>query len=133
MPARLPEGYTPSPKEAFMNPLQVEYFRRKLVKLQGDTQEELDAMAASNIDEDDREGDQADKASASEDREFGLINKDRANTLLRQIEQALTRVDNGTYGYCSDTGEPISLARLEAQPTATLTIEAQAAREQAGR
>ncbi len=116
-----------------MNPLQVEYFRRKLVKLQGDTQEELDAMAASNIDEDDREGDQADKASASEDREFGLINKDRANTLLRQIEQALTRVDNGTYGYCSDTGEPISLARLEAQPTATLTIEAQAAREQAGR
>jgi len=133
MPAGLPEGYTPSPKEAFMNPLQVEYFRRKLVKLQGDTQEELDAMAASNIDEDDREGGQADKASASEDREFALINKDRANALLRQIEQALTRVDNGTYGYCSDTGEPISLARLEAQPTATLTIEAQAAREQAGR
>jgi DnaK suppressor protein len=132
MTAQLPEDYTPSPKEAFMNPQQIEYFRRKLLKLRTDTQQELAAMSAANTN-DDREGDQADKASAGEDREFGLINKDRAVALLGQAEQALTRLDNGTYGYCADTGEPITLARLEAQPTATLTIEAQAAREKGAR
>jgi DnaK suppressor protein len=123
MSAQVPEGYTHSPTEAFMNPVQVAYFRRKLLKLRADTQHELDAS----------EGDEADKASASEDREFGLINKDRAHALLSRIEQALTRIDNGTYGYCADTGQPITLARLEAQPTATLTTDAQAAREQGGR
>ena len=115
-----------------MNPLQVEYFRRKLLKLRADTQHELDAISAADTN-DDREGDQADKASASEDREFSLINKDRAHAILTQIQQALTRIDNGTFGYCADTGKPITLARLEAQPTATLTIEAQAAREKGGR
>jgi DnaK suppressor protein len=133
MSAQVPEGYTHSPTEAFMNPVQVAYFRRKLLKLRADTQHELDAISAANANEDDREGDEADKASASEDREFGLINKDRAHALLSRIEQALTRIDNGTYGYCADTGQPITLARLEAQPTATLTTDAQAAREQGGR
>lgn len=116
-----------------MNPVQVEYFRRKLLVLQADTQRELDTMLAVNADQDDREGDQADKASAMEDREFSLINRDRTQALLSQIEQALSRIGNGTYGYCADTGEPIALARLEAQPTATLTTDAQAARERGPR
>lgn len=133
MSAQLPEGYKPSSKETFMNPVQVEYFRRKLLVLQADTQRELDTMLAVNADQDDREGDQADKASAMEDREFSLINRDRTQALLSQIEQALSRIGNGTYGYCADTGEPIALARLEAQPTATLTTDAQAARERGPR
>ena len=133
MSVELPEGYTPSSTEVFMNPSQLEYFRRKLVQLRVDAQRELESFATANANADDREGDQADKASASEDREFILINKERTNVHLKQIEQALARIDTGTYGYCEDTGEPIALRRLEAQPTATLTIEAQSARERVGR
>ena len=90
----------------------------------------------------DREGDQTDQASATEDREFSWINRQRAQALLNQIEQALARIENGTYGYCEDTGEPIDLRRLEAQPPATWVIpcpssptadQAQAARERRGR
>jgi DnaK suppressor protein len=76
-----------------------------------------------------RAGDQADQASAAVDREFNVVNRVRANALLQQIDRALIRLDNGSYGYCEDTGEPIALRRLEAQPTAVLTTEAQAQRE----
>ena len=115
-----------------MNPSQVEYFRQKLLRLQAVTQHELDGAALSKPDEIDREGDQTDKASADEGREFDVINRARARGLLRQIEQALARIASGAYGYCEDTGQPIPLRRLEAQPTATLTTEAQAARERGG-
>jgi DnaK suppressor protein len=131
MSSQLPPGYTPSPAEAFMSPLQVEYFRAKLRRLHAETQRELAAAPPANSDEADRQGDQTDQASAAEDREFAIINRERANASLSRIEQALTRLDNGVYGYCEDTGEPIDLRRLEAQPTATLTAEAQAARERA--
>jgi len=116
-----------------MNASQVEYFRRKLLRLRADIQHEVAATPPANTDESARVGDQADQASAAEDREFDWINRKRAQGLLSQIEQALARLDNGTYGYCEDTGEPIDLRRLEAQPTATLTTEAQAVRERAGR
>jgi DnaK suppressor protein len=66
------------------------------------------------------------------DRDFDVINRERAHALLHQIDRALARLDNGTYGYCEDTGEPINLRRLDAQPTATLTTEAQARRERSG-
>ncbi len=125
----LPPGYRPSPAEAFMNPSQVAYFREKLQRLRADTQHELAATPRADVNENDREGDQTDQASAAEDRTFGLINRERAQSLLSEIDQALTRLDNGTYGYCDDTGEPIDLRRLEAQPTAMLTTSAQAARE----
>ena len=129
----LPPGYMPSTEEAFMNASQVEYFRQKLLRLRADIEGELAVTPPADVNESGREGDQADQASAAEDREFGLINRRRAHGLLGQIERALIRLDNGTYGYCEDTGEPIALARLEAQPTATLTTEAQAARERRGR
>ena len=115
-----------------MNPAQVAYFRSKLLRLRADTQQELAATPPGYAAESEREGDQTDQASAAEDREFGAINRERAQALLAQIEQALTRLDNGTYGYCEDTGEPIDLRRLEAQPTATLTTAAQSAREHGG-
>ena len=125
----LPTGYKPSDAEVFMNPSQVEYFRRKLLHLRAGAQRELDATPQAGADDSIREGDQADQASAAVDREFDVVNRERAHALLHQIDRALTRLDNGTYGYCEDTGEPIGLRRLEAQPTATLTIEAQAQRE----
>src|SRR6478736_4560005 len=100
MPANLPSDYRPSPVEAFMNPSQVEYFRRKLLRLRADTQRELDAAPPADPGDSIREGDQADQASAATDREFGIVNRERAHSLLHQIEQALARLDNGTYGYC---------------------------------
>jgi len=128
----LSPGYKPSDAEEFMNPLQVEYFRRKLLQLRSDTKRELGASPPAGADDSLREGDQADQASAAVDREFDIVNRERTHALLHQIDQALTRLDNGAYGYCEDTGEPISLRRLDAQPTATLTTEAQARRERSG-
>src|SRR3954451_12522671 len=112
-----------------MNPMQVEYWRCKLLQLCADAERELVAGHPIGADDNLREGDQADQASAAGDREFDIVNRERAHALLRQVDQALTRLDNGAYGYCEDTGEPISLRRLDAQPTATLTIEAQERRE----
>jgi DnaK suppressor protein len=132
MPTNLPDGYKPSNAEVFMNPSQVEYFRRKLLQLRTDIQRELDATPPAGGEDSVREGDQADQASAAVDREFGIVNRERTQALLHQIERALVRLDNGTYGYCEDTGEPIDLRRLDAQPTATLTTEAQAKRERSG-
>ena len=128
----LPSSYKPSDAEEFMNPLQVEYFRRKLLQLRAGTERELSASPAAGADDSLREGDQADQASAAVDREFDIVNRERAQALLHQIDQALTRLDNGTYGYCEDTAEPINLRWLDAQPTATLTTEAQARRERSG-
>ena len=115
-----------------MSPPQVEYFRRKLLLLRADTRHELAATPHASPDDSLREGDQADQASAAVDREFSIINRERATLLLHQIDQALVRLDNGAYGYCEDSGEPIDLGRLEVQPTATLSIEAQERREKSG-
>jgi DnaK suppressor protein len=112
--------------------LQVEYFRRKLLQLRAGTERELGASPSAGADDSLREGDQADQASAAVDREFDIVNRERAHALLHQIDEALSRLDAGTYGYCEHTGEPISLRRLDAQPTATLTTEAQAQRERSG-
>ncbi|PPQ36650.1 TraR/DksA family transcriptional regulator [Rhodopila globiformis] len=132
MTVTLPADYKPSDAEEFMNPLQVEYFRRKLLQLRADAERELAANPAAGADDALREGDQADQASAAVDREFDIVNRERAQAALHKIDQALARIDNGSYGYCEDTGEPIKLRRLDAQPTATLTTEAQARRERPG-
>ena len=125
----LPPGYQPSADEEFMNPKQDEYFRQRLEEARTDLEKELDAMRPRDADNLGREGDQTDHASADSEREFEIQNRERVQMLLRQTERALVRLENGTYGYCADTGEPIDLKRLMAQPATSLSLAAQEARE----
>ncbi|GBQ83997.1 TraR/DksA family transcriptional regulator [Gluconacetobacter johannae DSM 13595] len=121
----LPPDYRPSETEEFMNPLQVEYFRQKLLKWRADLLKEADETLASLSEGGIHEADITDRASVETDRALELRTRDRARKLISKINQALLRVENGTYGYCEETGEPIGLKRLEARPIATLSIEAQ--------
>jgi DnaK suppressor protein len=121
----LPQDYRPSEDEDFMNPLQVEYFRRKLLRWQDELLREANGTLASLSEGGIMEADITDRASVETDRALELRTRDRARKLISKIDQALQRVENGTYGYCEDTGEPIGLRRLEARPIATLSIEAQ--------
>jgi DnaK suppressor protein len=130
MTVQIPPGYRPSPAEEFMNPLQVEYFRQKLLTSRAALLRELGGIPL--VEESVRDGDQADQASAEVDREFEVINRERTRMLLGRVDQALARIEAGTYGFCEQTGEPIGLKRLEAQPTATLSIEAQERQERSG-
>jgi DnaK suppressor protein len=111
---------------------QLEHFRQKLLAARANLQRELAAIPPVGDAEDVREGDQADKSAAETDRDFSTLNRERARMLVSEVDQALARIDNGTYGICEDTGEPIGLKRLEAQPTARLSVEAQEAREHRG-
>ena len=115
-----------------MNPKQVAYFRRRLEESFADLRKELAAIQPSEADDSSREGDQTDHASADAEREFVIQNRERIQMLLRQTEHALARLENGSYGYCEDTGEPIGLKRLIAQPTTSLSLSAQEARERRG-
>jgi DnaK suppressor protein len=121
----LPPDYRPSVDDEFMNPLQLEYFRQKLLRWRGDLVREagetLSSMGQGGI----VEADLTDRASVETDRALELRTRDRARKLISKIDQALERVENGTYGYCEESGEPIGLRRLEARPIATLSIEAQ--------
>ncbi len=121
----LPHDYRPSEDEEFMNPLQVEYFRRKLLRWQDELLREANGTLASLSEGGIMEADITDRASVETDRALELRTRDRARKLIAKIDQALQRVENGTYGFCEDTGEPIGLRRLEARPIATLSIEAQ--------
>ncbi|WP_439579832.1 RNA polymerase-binding protein DksA [Elioraea sp.] len=121
----LPPDYRPSDDEEFMNPLQVEYFRRKLLRWRTDLLKEADDTLTSLQNGGLQEPDLTDRASAETDRALELRTRDRARKLIGKIDAALERIENGTYGYCEETGEPISLRRLEARPIATLSIEAQ--------
>lgn len=112
-----------------MNPMQVAYFHQRLEKSRGDLQRELDAILPSEAGDSGQVGDQTDHASANSEREFEIQNRQRIQMLLRQTERALVKLDNGTYGYCEDTGESIDLKRLMAQPTTSLSLSAQKARE----
>ncbi|GBQ56425.1 TraR/DksA family transcriptional regulator [Komagataeibacter swingsii DSM 16373] len=108
-----------------MNPQQVEYFRLKLLKWRADLLKEADETLASLSEGGIHEADITDRASVETDRALELRTRDRARKLISKINQALLRVEAGTYGYCEETGEPIGLKRLEARPIATLSIEAQ--------
>jgi DnaK suppressor protein len=121
----LPPDYRPSEAEEFMNPQQLEYFRRKLLAWRAELLKEADETLASLQDGGMQEPDLTDRASVETDRALELRTRDRARKLISKIDQALERIENGTYGYCEETGEPISLRRLEARPIATLSIEAQ--------
>ncbi|WP_184262010.1 RNA polymerase-binding protein DksA [Novispirillum itersonii] len=125
MTVTLPPDYRPSDDEPFMNDLQREYFRQKLLswrqELLRESEETLEHLQEGGL----QEPDLADRASAEMDRTLELRTRDRARKLISKIDAALERLTNGTYGYCEETGEPITLRRLEARPIATLSIEAQ--------
>ena len=121
----LPPDYVPSDSEEFMNPLQVEYFRQKLLRWRADLLREADGTLLSLSQGGIHEADITDRASVETDRALELRTRDRARKLISKIDQALQRIENGSYGYCEESGEPIGLKRLEARPIATLSIEAQ--------
>jgi DnaK suppressor protein len=121
----LPEDYRPAEDEPFMNERQLEYFRRKLInwkaEILADSRDTVAGMkdATRNI------PDIADRASEETDRSIELRTRDRQRKLVSKIDAALRRIDEGEYGYCEITGEPISLKRLDARPIATMSLEAQ--------
>jgi DnaK suppressor protein len=125
MMVTLPPDYRPVDDEEFMSPIQVEYFRQKLMRWRADLLKEADGTLASLSQGGIHEADITDRASVETDRALELRTRDRARKLISKIDQALQRVDNGSYGYCEETGEPIGIRRLEARPIATLSIEAQ--------
>jgi DnaK suppressor protein len=119
------KNYRPSDKEPFMNERQREYFRAKLLAWREDILKEAKETLQHLQEENQNHPDLADRASSETDRAIELRARDRQRKLIAKIDEALTRIDDGTYGYCEETGEPISLARLEARPIATLSLEAQ--------
>ncbi len=124
--ARTPRpNYRPSDDELFMGPKQKEYFRQKLDRWRDELLEEANETREHLSESDGVESDIADRASVETERSLELRTRDRARKLIGKIDEALIRIENGTYGYCEETNEPISLRRLEARPIATLGIEAQ--------
>ena len=119
------DGYKPSDDEPFMNDRQKDYFRKKLVAWRESILAESRETLAALQNESENHPDIADRASSETDRAIELRARDRQRKLISKIESALARIDDGTYGYCIDTGEPISLRRLDARPIATLSVEAQ--------
>jgi DnaK suppressor protein len=117
--------YRPNEAEPFMNERQREYFRHKLMRWKEDILKESKETIAHLQDENHVLPDLADRASSETDRSLELRTRDRQRKLISKIDAALKRIDDGSYGYCEETGEPISLRRLDARPIATLSIEAQ--------
>lgn len=125
MATRLPKNYTPSDNEPFMNARQREYFRRKLLDWKAEifreTRETVNVLQTESI----QHPDDGDRAAAEAEKTLELRARDRQRKLINKIDAALRRIDDKTYGYCEETGEPISLKRLDARPVATLSVEAQ--------
>ncbi len=121
----LPDDYRPAESEPFMNERQLEYFRRKLLVWKAELQEQSAETLEGLQDSGRNVPDIADRASEETDRALELRTRDRQRKLVSKIDAALRRIDNGEYGYCEMTGEPISLKRLDARPIATMTLEAQ--------
>ena len=119
------EHYRPSEDEPYMNPRQTEYFRRKLLRWREEILRGSGETLRQLKEEDTRLPDQSDWASAEIQRSFELKTRDRERKLLSKIDAALRRIEDGSYGYCEETQEPIGIRRLEARPIATLSIEAQ--------
>jgi DnaK suppressor protein len=122
--------YRPSDKEPFMNERQRDYFRVKLLAWREDILKEAKETLLHLQEENQNHPDIADRASSETDRAIELRARDRQRKLIAKIDEALTRIDDGSYGYCEETGEPISIRRLEARPIATLSVEAQERHEQ---
>ncbi|MGB0921904.1 MAG: RNA polymerase-binding protein DksA [Alphaproteobacteria bacterium] len=125
MAVRLPKNYKPSKDEPFMNARQREYFRRKLEAWKADIMTESRATLDHLQQETENIPDLTDRATTETDRALELRTRDRQRKLVSKIDQAIARLDEKTYGYCDETGDPISLERLDARPIATLSVEAQ--------
>ena len=133
MTLTVPAEYHPSDAEPFMNERQQEYFRRKLLAWKDEILEESRSTIA-NLQEDTAAlADLADRATSESDRALELRTRDRQRKLIAKIDDAIRRIEEGSYGYCVETGEPISLSRLEARPVATLSLEAQERHERSER
>lgn len=121
----LPPDYRPSHDEEYMSDMQLEYFRQKLLSwkksLIGQSKDTLDDLKQGGL----NQPDQIDRASLESDKALELRTRDRARKLISKIDEALKRIEDGSYGYCEETGDPIGLERLEVRPVATLSIEAQ--------
>jgi DnaK suppressor protein len=122
---KVPDSYRPSDDEPFMNERQLEYFKKKLQAWKEEILRESRETVSHLQAETENHADLADRASSETDRALELRTRDRQRKLISKIDQALRRVEDGSYGYCEETGEPIGLARLDARPTATLSLEAQ--------
>ncbi len=127
------ESYRPTEDEPYMNARQTEYFRRKLLRWREEILRGSGETLRQLKEEDTRLPDQSDWASAEIQRAFELRTRDRERKLLSKIDEALRRIEDGSYGWCEETGEPIGLARLEARPIATLSLEAQERHERSER
>ncbi|MBD1147591.1 RNA polymerase-binding protein DksA [Pelagibacterales bacterium SAG-MED31] len=129
--AKISKIYKPTQKEKFMNAKMKEYFRQKLENWKGELLRESSQTLNNLQNENVTKPDMTDRASEEIDRTFELRTRDRERKLINKIDAALRRIEDGTYGYCEETGEPIGLKRLEARPVATLSIEAQEMHEKA--
>ncbi|MFG1422543.1 RNA polymerase-binding protein DksA [Roseixanthobacter liquoris] len=125
MSVQIDQDYRPREDEPFMNDRQREYFRLKLLAWKEDILREARETLQHLQDENQNHPDLADRASSETDRSIELRARDRQRKLISKIDAALGRIEDGSYGFCEDTGEPISLKRLEARPIATLSVEAQ--------
>ena len=125
MSVTLSPDYTPSEDEEFMNPMQMEYFRQMLLNWRSELIQEagetLNNLNSGNL----QQPDMADRASLETDHQLELRTRDRERKLIIKIDEALSRIENGSYGFCQDTDEPIGLKRLMARPIAVLSLEAQ--------
>ena len=129
---KIPKNYKPTQKEKFMNAKMKEYFRQILINWKDELLKES-SQTLNNLQnvENSAKPDLTDRASDEIDRTFELRTRDRERKLINKIKAALKRIEDGTYGYCQETGEPISLKRLQARPVATLSLEAQENHEKA--
>ena len=128
---KLPKNYKPTQKEKFMNAKMKEYFRQKLVSWKKDLLKESSQTLNNLQNENEAKPDITDRASEEIDRSFELRTRDRERKLINKIDAALQRIEDGSYGYCDETGDAISIKRLEARPVATLSLEAQEMHEKA--
>ena len=129
---KIPKNYKPTKKEKFMNTKMKEYFRQILINWKDELlKESFQTLNNLQNDENSTKPDLTDRASDEIDRTFELRTRERERKLINKIEAALKKIEDGTYGYCEETGEPISLKRLQARPVATLSLEAQENHEKA--
>ena len=129
--AKISKNYKPTQKEKFMNAKMKEYFRQKLESWKNELLKESSQTLNNLQTENEAKPYMTDRASEEIDRTFELRTRDRERKLINKIDAALRRIEDGTYGYCEETGEPIGLKRLEARPVATLSLEAQEMHEKA--
>ena len=127
---KIPKNYKPSKKEKFMNPTMKKYFRLKLINWKNNLlKESSNTLNNLQKEENVRRPDLADRVTEEIERSFELRTRDRERKLIAKIDEAIKKIDSDEYGYCDETGDPISIKRLEARPIATLSLEAQEAHE----